>query len=124
MATVLVSSVLDKTNEKKKELFQNISDALSATFPKYSLYYESVDPACVAGYAKHQVNIIICVPPYMSMERKREVNRNLHAAVTKTYGELERFSVIVLFKYHPDDCCGVDGVLRADAKAAAAVAGK
>ncbi len=120
MATVLVTSVLDTTAEKKKELFHNVSEALSATFPKYSLYYESADPACVAGYAKHQVNIIICVPPYMDIERKRTVNRDLHAAVVKTYGELEKFSVIVLFKYHPDDCCGVDGILRADAKAAAA----
>ena len=58
MATVLVTSVLDTTAEKKKELFHNVSEALSATFPKYSLYYESADPACVAGYAKHQVNII------------------------------------------------------------------
>ena len=28
--------------------------------------------------------------------------------------------VIVIFKYHDDEACGVDGVLRADAKAAAA----
>ena len=29
-------------------------------------------------------------------------------------------TVIVIFKYHDDEACGVDGVLRADAKAAAA----
>jgi hypothetical protein len=32
-------------------------------------------------------------------------------------GELKN---IVIFKYHDDDSCGVDGVLRSDAKAAAA----
>ena len=41
----------------------------------------------------------------------------LNETMVRVVGYKGPLKVIVIFKYHDDEACGVDGVLRADAKA-------
>lgn len=51
--------------------------------------------------------------------RRRKLIKVLDEAANKAVGYRGELKNIVIFKYHDDEACGVDGVLRADAKAAA-----
>ena len=53
------------------------------------------------------------------IERRRKLIKVLDEAANKAVGYRGELKNIVIFKYHDDEACGVDGVLRADAKAAA-----
>lgn len=55
----------------------------------------------------------------MDIERRRKLIKVLDEAANKAVGYRGELKNIVIFKYHDDEACGVDGVLRADAKAAA-----
>lgn len=69
--------------------------------------------------AKDQITFFVFVPPYMEIERRRKLIKVLDEAANKAVGYRGELKNIVIFKYHDDEACGVDGVLRADAKAAA-----
>jgi phenylpyruvate tautomerase PptA (4-oxalocrotonate tautomerase family) len=120
MATVLVTTSLDLNAQKKKEVIAALGAALAEVFKTHSLYFQQFSPSDVEGGAVNQTTIYVHVPPYMEIERKRILVKKLHDTLVEHTGYQGELKNIVLFKYHDDDGCGVDGVLRSDAKAAQA----
>lgn len=78
-----------------------------------------ISPVSAMVCAKDQITFFVFVPPYMEIERRRKLIKVLDEAANKAVGYRGELKNIVIFKYHDDEACGVDGVLRADAKAAA-----
>ena len=120
MATVVAATSLELEPAKKKELIDALGDTIHSMFKTYSLYYVPVPAENVSEGAKDQMTFFVFVPPYMEVERRRELIKILNDTMLRVVGYKGPLKVIVIFKYHDDEACGVDGVLRADAKAAAA----
>lgn len=120
MATVIATTSLDLTPEKKQQVIDALGNALGTVFRSYSLYFVNLPEEQVAECTKGQTTIFVFVPPYMEVERRRKLVKVLNDAMVAETGDRGPLKNIVIFKYHDDEACGVDGVLRADAKAAAA----
>ncbi len=120
MATIFAATSLELEPEKKKELLDALGETIGTMFKTYSLYYTPVPAANVSEGARDQMTFFVFVPPYMELDRRRELIKILTDATVRVVGYKGPMKVIVIFKYHDDEACGVDGVLRADAKAAAA----
>ena len=122
MATIFAATSLELEPEKKKELIDALGETIQSMFKTYSLYYVPVPAENVSEGAKDQMTFFVFVPPYMELERRRKLIQILNDTMLRVVGYKGPLKVIVIFKYHDDEACGVDGVLRADAKAAAAAA--
>lgn len=120
MATIMAATSLNLEEEKKQELINEMESAIATVFKCYSLYYVPVPQENVSECAVDQITWFVFVPPYMEIDRRRELIKVLDEAANKVLGNRGPLKNIVIFKYHDDEACGVDGVLRADAKAAEA----
>ena len=119
MATIFAATSLDLEPAKKKELIDALGESIGTIFRKYSLYYVPVPAENVSECAKDQMTFFVFVPPYMEIDRRRQLIKVLNETMVREVGYKGELKVIVIFKYHDDEACGVDGVLRADAIAAA-----
>ena len=120
MATIFAATSLELEPEKKKELIDALGETIGTIFKTYSLYYTPVPAENVSEGAKDQMTFFVFVTPYMEIDRRRQLIKVLNYTLVRVVGYKGPLKVIVIFKYHDDEACGVDGVLRADAKAAAA----
>ena len=118
MATIFAATSLELEPEKKKELIDALGETIGTIFKTYSLYYTPVPAENVSEGAKDQMTFFVFVPPYMEIDRRRQLIKVLNDTMVRVVGYKGPLKVIVIFKYHDDEACGVDGVLRADAKAA------
>lgn len=118
MATIFAATSLELEPAKKKELIDALGESIGTIFRKYSLYYTPVPAENVSECAKDQMTFFVFVPPYMEIERRRQLIKVLNDTMVRVVGYKGELKVIVIFKYHDDEACGVDGVLRADAKKA------
>ena len=116
MATVVATTSLQLTPEKQKEVVHALEDAIGSMFKAYSLYFVPVPQDNVTECAKDQTTFYVFVPPALSVDRRRQMIKVLTDAMLNTVGYKGELKNIVIFKYHGDEDCGVDGVLRADAK--------
>ena len=123
MATIFAATSLELDQDKKKELLDELGTTIGTVFRKYSLYYVPVPAENVSECAKDQMTFFVFVPPYMDIDRRRDLIKKLNETMVRVVGYKGELKVIVLFQYHDDEACGVDGVLRADAKAAEAAKG-
>ena len=123
MATIFAATSLELDQDKKKELLDELGTTIGTVLRKYSLYYVPVPAENVSECAKDQMTFFVFVPPYMDIDRRRDLIKKLNETMVRVVGYKGELKVIVIFKYHDDDACGVDGVLRADAKAAEAAKG-
>ena len=123
MATIFAATSLELDQDKKKELLDELGTTIGTVFRKYSLYYVPVPAENVSECAKDQMTFFVFVPPYMDIDRRRDLIKKLNDTMVRVVGYKGELKVIVIFKYHDDEACGVDGVLRADAKAAEAAKG-
>ena len=123
MATIFAATSLELDQDKKKELLDELGTTIGTVFRKYSLYYVPVPAETVSECAKDQMTFFVFVPPYMDIDRRRDLIKKLNETMVRVVGYKGELKVIVIFKYHDDEACGVDGVLRADAKAAEAAKG-
>ena len=117
-----MNDMMPREMEIRDYLIQMIKDTyetIGTMFKTYSLYYTPVPAANVSEGAKDQMTFFVFVPPYMDIDRRRELIKILNDTMVRVVGYKGPLKVIVIFKYHDDEACGVDGVLRADAKAAA-----
>ena len=119
MSTIFVATSINLEGEEKKQFLDTIEGAVAEVFKCYSIYYTPVPKENCSECAKDQITFFVFVPPYMEIERRRELIKVLDEAANKAVGYRGELKNIVIFKYHDDEACGVDGVLRADAKAAA-----
>ena len=120
MATILATTTLELTKAQKKELFDDLSVAIIKTFKTPSIYFRQIDIDDCSGNYQDQLQVFICVPPYMTVERRRILVKDVEEVKNKWVKVFPNFKLIVTYHYHDDEACGVDGVLRSDAKAAAA----
>lgn len=120
MATIFAATSLSLDSVKKQELLDELGKSIGTVFKHYSLYYVPVPAEHVSGGAVDQMTFFVFVPPYMEVERRRVLIKVLHETMVRVVGYKGELKNIVIFKYHDDEACGVDGVLRADAIAAAA----
>lgn len=119
MSTIFVATSINLEGEEKKQFLDTIEGAVAEVFKCYSIYYTPVPKEDCSECAKDQITFFVFVPPYMEIERRRKLIKVLDEAANKAVGYRGELKNIVIFKYHDDEACGVDGVLRADAKAAA-----
>ena len=115
MATIFAATSLELEPEKKKELIDALGETIGTIFKTYSLYYTPVPAENVSEGAKDQMTFFVFVPPYMEIDRRRQLIKVLNDTMVRVVGYKGPLKVIVIFKYHDDEACGVDGVLRADA---------
>ena len=57
------------------------------------------------------------MPPYITLEKKRETIKLLNDTMVREVGCRGPMKVVVLFQYHDDEGVGKDGELFADIKA-------
>ncbi|AEF84339.1 hypothetical protein TREPR_3025 [Treponema primitia ZAS-2] len=120
MATIYSLTTLELDESQKKALVDELTSALGQIYTKgLSLYFTKVKPEDTIGDAKNQLLFFVCVPPYITLEKKRLTIKILNDAAIRGAGYKGKLKVIVLFQYHDDDGVGKDGLLFADAKAAA-----
>ena len=120
MATIFAATSLELDDEKKKEFLDEMGKSIGTVFKNYSLYYTPVPQENVSECAVNQITWFVFVPPYMEIDRRRELIKVLDECANRVVGERGPLKNIVIFKYDDDDAFVGDGVLRADAKAAAA----
>lgn len=120
MATIIAATSLDLNRAQKKEFLDEIAKSVGEVFRFYSIYYTPVNPEYCSECAVDQITYFVFVPPYMEIDRRRALIKKLNDTTVRVVGYKGELKVIVIFKYHDDEACGVDGVLRADAKAAEA----
>jgi len=117
MATIFATTSLNLEPAKKQELIDELGTTIGTVFKRYSLYYFPVAQENVSECAVDQMTFFVFVPPYMDIDRRRDLIKKLNETMVRVVGYKGELKVIVIFKYHDDEACGVDGVLRADAKA-------
>ena len=121
MATIFGVTSLELTEEQEKALSAALIKDLGTLYTHaLSFYLSKIPQEDARGGAVDQITFFVCVPPYIPLEKKRQTIELLNNTMVREVGYQGEMKVIVIFKYHDDEACGVDGVLRADAKAAAA----
>ena len=121
MATIFGITSLEMTKEQQKELHDALIEDLSKLYTHgLSLYLSWIPQENVRSGAVDQMNFFVCVPPYMTIEKKRETIKLLNDTMLRVVGYKGPMKVVVLFQYHADDGVGKDGELFADTKAKAA----
>ena len=121
MATIFGVTSLELTEEQEKALSAALIKDLGTLYTHaLSFYLSKIPQEDARGGAVDQITFFVCVPPYIPLEKKRQTIELLNNTMVREVGYKGPLKVIVIFKYHDDEACGVDGVLRADAKAAAA----
>lgn len=124
MATIF--SFTDATIPKGKsesDLIDALGEAVRVGLglaPQFkSVYNFILDPVHTTDKPKPEITLFIYTAPDKTTEQKRTVVQNVKEAVDEVFGT-DAVNVVVIFKIHEDENVGVNGVLRLDAKAAAA----
>lgn len=118
MATIFAATSLDLTREQRKELSDALIEDLGTIY-KHALAFNitQVPQSNCRGDSIDQTTFFVCVPPYISIEKKRETIELLHNTMVRITGNHGPLKNIVLFQYHDDEGVGKDGELFADFKA-------
>ena len=118
MATIFGVTSLELTNEQEKALSEALTRDLSTMYTHaLSFYLSKVPQENVRSGAVDQITFFVCVPPYISLEKKRQTIELLNNCMVREVGYKGEMKVIVLFQYHDDEGVGKDGDLFADFKA-------
>lgn len=115
MASVYVLTTRPMDEQVKNMFYQELCSALEPTFSLYSLMLQNIPASHANQAAKDHTAIFICVPPYMDIERRRNVVHDLSHAVERVFHCPGDPKTTIMFPYHTDDCCGKHGTLRSDA---------
>lgn len=123
MATIFAVTTVEMDREGRKRL----SDALIEDLGTLYRHALSVNVAQIPdedcrgdalyGGAHDQTTFFVCVPPYISLEKKRETVKLINDTMVREVGNRGTMKVVVLFQYHDDDGVGKDGMLFSDIKA-------
>lgn len=118
MATIFAVTSLDLNDRQKKELSTALIQDIGQIFTHALAFNLAVIPQedC-RGQSIDQITFFVCVPPYISLEKKRQVIQCFNDTMLRVVGYKGELKVIVLFQYHDDEGVGKDGELFADIKA-------
>lgn len=117
MATIFGVTSLELDKEQEKALSQALSKDLGTLYTHLSFCLAKIPREDVRGGAVDQITFFVCVPPYISLEKKRQTIQLLNSSMVREVGYKGPMKVIVLFQYHDDEGVGKDGELFADVKA-------
>jgi len=119
MATIFAVTSLELTDEQEKSLRDALVKDISTLYTHALSFYFRKLPSenCrKRGGTEGQTTFFVCVPPYISIEKKRETIKLLNDTMVRETGS-GQMRVVVLFQYHDDEGVGKDGELFADIKA-------
>lgn len=124
MATIV--SITDASipeGKTERELIDGLGEAVRTGLglaPKFKSVYNTIlDPEHTTIKDKPELTVFIYTAPDKTTDQKRQVLANLKKLVDEFFGE-DAINLVTIFKIHEDQNVGVNGVLRLDAKAAAA----
>jgi len=123
MATIFAVTSLELTREQKKNLSDTLIQDISTLY-KHAMSFNlaQIPQDHCRGDSINQTTFFVCVPPYISIEKKRETIKLINDSMLRAVGYQGEMKVIVLFQYHDDEGVGKDGELFADIKARKAAA--
>lgn len=104
MATIFAATSLDLTEEQRDSLADALINDLGTIY-KHALSFNLVQipqDSC-RGDSINQTTFFVCVPPYATLEKKRETIELLHNTMVRETGYQGELKNIVLFQYHDDD---------------------
>lgn len=123
MATVIAIGNADLSPESAPEFIQRIGKAVTSGLElppnMRSVHYQQIDEAYATPKDKPEITFFVYTAPDKTVEQKRQLIANVNAVVDDFFGEGQVDSVVII-KIHDNDNVGVNGVLRADARAISA----
>ena len=123
MATVIVTGNAKVEQEREEEFVAKVGDAVTSALglPSNlkSIHFYPVPDSRFTKKDKPELTFFVYTAPDKTTEQKRVLVKNVAGAVDAFFGAGEVTSVVIV-KIHEDQNVGVNGVLRLDAKAAAA----
>ena len=118
MATIFAITSLELSQEEKKHLSDELIKDIGTLYTHaMSFNLAQIPQDHCRGGSINQTTFFVCVPPYMSIEKKRETIKLLNDTMGRVTGYQGELKVVVLFQYHDDEGVGKDGELFADIKA-------
>ena len=118
MSTIFAVTSIEMTEEQERTLSTAIIRDLGTVYTHaLSFYLKKIPQENVRAGAVDQINFFVCVPPYISLDKKRETINLLNDTMLREVGYKGPMKVVVLFQYHDDEGVGKDGELFADFKA-------
>lgn len=118
MATIFGVTSLELTDEQEKELRDALIQDIGTIYTHaLSFYLAKIPQENARSGAVDQITFFVCVPPYITLEKKRATIKLLNDTMVRVVGNKGQMKVIVLFQYHDDEGVGKDGELFADFKA-------
>lgn len=115
MATIIVYAKAGLGKEKKQELIGVVKRAMSEGLklkPEYMpVMIHEVEPECADETAYNTLSFFIYTAPGKAVPNKALSVKLIHEEAEKAFGNEVKTQVI--FKEHPHESVGVDGLLRA-----------
>ena len=120
MATVIVSTSLQFTEEESREFVKVIGDAAVKAFrlPETlrDVYLYPIPECCNTPHEGGQITFFIYTAPGKPVEYKRDMVQGIQKKVDDFF-KGRKVNTVVIIKEHPDEKVGAGGVLRLDANA-------
>lgn len=117
MATIMSITSLDLTHDKKVELVNELEKSLGVMYTSaLAITLQQVDAEFCTELAKDQTTFFVCVPPEISIDKKRRTIEIINDAMLKVVGYKGKLKNIVIFHYHTAESVGKDGELLVDMK--------
>lgn len=118
MATIFATTSLELSREQRKQLSDALIQDIGTLYTHaMSFNLTQIPQENCRGDSINQITFFVCVPPYISLEKKRETIKLINDTMVRVAGYQGVMKVIVLFQYHDDEGVGKDGELFADIKA-------
>ncbi len=116
MATIIVYAKAGLGKEKKQELIGVVKKAMSEGLklkPEYMpVMIHEVEPEYADETAYNTLSFFIYTAPGKAVENKRLSAKLIQQEAEKAFGDQAK--TLVIFKEHPHENVGVDGLLRAN----------
>ena len=111
MATIFATTSLELSREQRKQLSDALIQDIGTLYTHaMSFNLTQIPQENCRGDSINQITFFVCVPPYISLEKKRETIKLINDTMVRVAGYQGVMKVIVLFQYK-------DGELFADIKA-------
>lgn len=120
MATIIVTTCLQFTEEESRKFVKEIGDTAVRAFrlPETlrDVYLYPIPEYRNTPHDGGQITFFIYTAPGKPVEYKRDMVQGIQKTVDAFFGE-KKVNAVVIIKEHPDENVGAGGVLRLDANA-------
>lgn len=120
MATVIVTTSMEFTEEESKSFVEKTGEAAVKAFrlppTLRDVYLYTIPPYRQTPHEGGQITFFIYTAPGKPIEYKRDMVQGMQDMVDEFFGE-KKVNAVVIIKEHSDENVGAGGTLRFDAKA-------